>query len=124
MFNIQASELSLKQPWLIVLYKFLEKWRAQNDNRFPKNYKEKSELRDLIRNAMEKDEENYEEAIKAVNTSFGSGLPSANLKKLFDDDKCNNLNQSVIYLIYFLIFAIFLCNYLCYYCIFRVLHFG
>lgn len=44
---------------------------------------------------MIKDEENYEEAIKAVNASFGGGKPSANLMKIFDDECCNNLTKHV-----------------------------
>lgn len=35
-------------PWLVILYKFLQKWSSANDNRMPKTYKEKTELRNLI----------------------------------------------------------------------------
>lgn len=44
---------------------------------------------------MTKDEENYEEAVKAVNSSFGGGKPSSDLMKIFDDECCNNLTKNV-----------------------------
>lgn len=70
-------------------------WREQNENRLPTTYKEKSQIRDLIRSHMTADEENFEEAIKAVNSSFGGGKPNSSLKKIFDDDCCVNLNKKV-----------------------------
>jgi amyloid beta precursor protein binding protein 1 len=68
-------------------------WRAKNDNRLPNNYKEKTELRNLIRSSMTADEENYEEAIRAVNSSFGGGKPNSNVQKILDDECCVNLNK-------------------------------
>lgn len=95
--HLESTELSHKVPWLVVLYKYLQKWRLENGDRLPENYKEKSALRDLIRSGMTKDEENYEEAIKAVNTCFGGGKPNAHLIALFSDPKCDNLGENVCY---------------------------
>uniref|UniRef100_A0A7G3AQV1 NEDD8-activating enzyme E1 regulatory subunit n=1 Tax=Lutzomyia longipalpis TaxID=7200 RepID=A0A7G3AQV1_LUTLO len=91
--HVDSVELSPKVPWLVVLYKFLQEWSKDKPHAVPKVYKEKSELRDLIRGAMKKDEENYEEAIKAVNSSFGGGRPSDTLRKLLDDPECLNLKK-------------------------------
>lgn len=44
---------------------------------------------------MTKDEENYEEAIKAVNSSFGGGKPNAQLTELFEDNCCTDLTKDV-----------------------------
>lgn len=44
---------------------------------------------------MSKDEENYEEAIKAVNSSFGGGKPSPSLVEIFEDGNCKDLNKNV-----------------------------
>lgn len=44
---------------------------------------------------MSNDEENYEEAIKAVNTAFGAGLVSPTIKAILDDDACENINKQV-----------------------------
>lgn len=90
--HLEAAALGPKQPWLVVLYKFLKQWSALNGNRMPATYKEKSELRKMISGAMSKDEENYEEAIRAVNTSFGGGRPGDDLRALFDDPSCQQLH--------------------------------
>ncbi|CAG2119683.1 unnamed protein product [Medioppia subpectinata] len=84
---MSRKELS-QTPFLVILYKYLLKWR-QHFNRkpkdLPKTYKEKNELKKLIRedidvlkdNLKSKSEdedfkdldlENFEEAIKAINT--------------------------------------------------------
>lgn len=44
---------------------------------------------------MNKDEENYEEAIRAVNSCFGGGKPNSNLQEILNDDACNNLDTKV-----------------------------
>lgn len=105
-------------PWLLVLNKYMQQWKAENNDRLPSNYREKSQLREMIRNGMfcllplngldgecfifgfslsgmTNDEENYEEAIKAVNTSFGGGKITSSLKAIFEDDACKNLNKHV-----------------------------
>lgn len=93
--HLDESELSLKVPWLVVLYKFLAKWKDSHDDRVPSTYKDKCELRQLISQAMTKDEINYEEAIKAVNSCFGGGKPSTDLLSIFDDDSCQKLVKGV-----------------------------
>lgn len=70
-------------------------WREQNDNRLPKTYKEKIQIKDLIRSNITAEEENYEEAIRAVNSSFGGGKPSSSIQKILDDECCVNLNKNV-----------------------------
>lgn len=89
--HLEQSSLGLKVPWPVVLYKFLKQWSVANGGRMPTTYKEKCELRKMISGAMTKDEENYEEAIRAVNTSFGGGRPSADLLALLGDGSCMEL---------------------------------
>jgi NEDD8-activating enzyme E1 regulatory subunit len=91
--HLSEAPLTSKIPWLIVLYKFLQKWSDLNEQRMPKSYKEKTELRETIRLAMTADEENYEEAIRAVNSSFGGGVPNATVSEIFNDDCSKNLNK-------------------------------
>ncbi|TKS70264.1 NEDD8-activating enzyme E1 regulatory subunit APP-BP1 [Collichthys lucidus] len=64
-------------PWIIVVAKCLEKWLSEHNCQLPKNYKEKEAFRQLIRegilkkeNGVPEDEENFEEAIKNVNTAL------------------------------------------------------
>lgn len=71
-------------------------WQEQNENRLPVTYKEKTQIKDLIRSKVTAEEENYEEAIKAVNSSLcGGGKPNSNLQKLMNDECCVNLNKYV-----------------------------
>ncbi|XP_071547570.1 NEDD8-activating enzyme E1 regulatory subunit [Panulirus ornatus] len=59
-------------PYVVILYKYLQQWNQQH-GRPPKNYKERKEFIELVRAGMRvknngEAEENYEEAVKAVNT--------------------------------------------------------
>lgn len=92
--HMDTVELSLKVPWLIVLYKHLQEWSQKNEGRVPQTYKEKVELKELIRSLMKTDEENHEEAIKAVNSSFGGGRPSSAIRQIFNDTCCKDVDKS------------------------------
>lgn len=75
-------------PFVVILYKMLQFWRKNNDKReqeVPQSYKEKEQLRSLIRNKEKEvkdkfsDEDqrdldltNFDEAIKAVNSVLSS----------------------------------------------------
>lgn len=91
-----AANIALgpKIPWLIILYKHLEMFKAQHDGKLLSNYKEKSELRELIRSSMTADEENFEEASKAVNSSFGGGRVNSTIRDVLNDNCCINLNKN------------------------------
>lgn len=86
-------------PWLIVLYKYLQVWKSQHNGEPPKNYREKNQLKDLIREGIRRnedgvleDEENFDEAIKSVNTALvPTRVPTA-VENLFSDNECVNLH--------------------------------
>lgn len=97
-------------PYLVVLYKYLQKWRQQFNKRsidLPTNYREKNELKAIIIEGMKElkvslksksedeelrdlDLENFEEAIKAINTVLISSdyIPSET-KAILNDPKLN-----------------------------------
>lgn len=88
-------------PYLVILYKYLEKWILEHGT-FPKTYKDKQLLKDMIKGGMRRDEndssnseENFEEAIKAVNTSIRSSDILDNVKNILNDDCCINLTAKV-----------------------------
>uniref|UniRef100_A0AAG5DDM8 NEDD8-activating enzyme E1 regulatory subunit n=1 Tax=Anopheles atroparvus TaxID=41427 RepID=A0AAG5DDM8_ANOAO len=91
--HMADAELTNKVPWLVVLYKILYEWVAAHDGKFPSNYREKLELRELIQSKMDGEKENFEEAIRAVNSSFGGGIPSSSVLAILDDDRCVNVNK-------------------------------
>lgn len=44
---------------------------------------------------MQSNEENYEEAMKAVNSCFGGGTPNSRLNEILTDSNCVYLNRQV-----------------------------
>uniref|UniRef100_A0A674MC86 NEDD8-activating enzyme E1 regulatory subunit n=1 Tax=Takifugu rubripes TaxID=31033 RepID=A0A674MC86_TAKRU len=87
-------------PWIIIVAKYLEKWLSEHNCQPPKNYKEKEAFRQFIRegirkneNGVPEDEENFEEAIKSVNTALTpTKIPSV-VKDLFNSEQCNNVTS-------------------------------
>ncbi|XP_077686901.1 NEDD8-activating enzyme E1 regulatory subunit isoform X3 [Eretmochelys imbricata] len=87
-------------PWIVIVAKYLAKWYSEKSELIPRNYKEKEAFRELIRqgilkneNGIPEDEENFEEAIKNVNTALNvTKIPSC-IEDIFNDDRCINLTQ-------------------------------
>lgn len=86
-------------PWIIVVAKYLERWCEEHNNQLPKTYKEKEAFRELIRQGLLKnddgtpeDEENFDEAIKNVNTALNPTKVPSNVEELFKDQRCTNVN--------------------------------
>ncbi|XP_040185601.1 NEDD8-activating enzyme E1 regulatory subunit isoform X2 [Rana temporaria] len=87
-------------PWIVIVAKFLEKWRRENAGQIPKSYKDKEAFRDLIRqgvlkneNGVPEDEENFEEAVKNVNTALNVTKCPGHIEEIFSDDRCTNITQ-------------------------------
>ncbi|MCJ1436487.1 hypothetical protein MMC27_005866 [Xylographa pallens] len=82
-------------PYLLVLLYFLDEWKAQNDGRYPENYKEKAALRSMVVNGARQDnpeggEENFDEAVGAVLKSLNPPSISNGLREVFQADHCQN----------------------------------
>lgn len=103
--SINLDDLSFKDhshvPYLLILYKFLERW-ILNKRELPKTYKEKYQLKQMIEEGMRRDEsdtrnseENFEEAIKAVNTCIGHTEIPDNVMNILNDNQCINLTAKV-----------------------------
>ncbi|XP_069509303.1 NEDD8-activating enzyme E1 regulatory subunit isoform X2 [Ambystoma mexicanum] len=78
----------------------LDGMERKNNGQMPKNYKEKEAFRAIIRqgilkneNGVPEDEENFEEAIKNVNTALADTKIPSNIDEIFNDDHCANLSQ-------------------------------
>ncbi|CAI2732209.1 unnamed protein product [Schistosoma spindalis] len=100
-----TSEKLCHTPWLIIVYVFLQKFISVHGH-FPRNHKEKAEIKDMIsKGAVElwsqlrKREnnldssfvlENFQEACQAVNTAVLPTTIPENVKKLLEDDRCND----------------------------------
>ena len=71
-------------PYLVILYKCLQKWKEAHCGATPKNYREKQEFKELVKSGIRRnadgvpeEEENFEEALQAVNTALNpTRIPS------------------------------------------------
>ena len=89
-------------PYLVLLYKYLMLWRSSHGGEIPRVFKEKLAFKELVRSGIRRNEElvpkfeeNFDEAINNVNNSIiPTNIPSE-IKKLFEDEKCLNLNSNV-----------------------------
>lgn len=79
--SFDIDSLDLKDhghiPWIVILYKAVHKWQLTNQSRWPMSRKEKNEVKEIINGFGRKDEndipieeENFEEALRAVNTAL------------------------------------------------------
>ncbi|KAG7315001.1 hypothetical protein KOW79_021089 [Hemibagrus wyckioides] len=82
-------------PWIIIISKHLEKWLSEHDFQLPKSYKEKEEFRQLIRdgirkneNGVQEEEENFDEAIKNVNTALNPTKICSSVEEIFSSEQC------------------------------------
>uniref|UniRef100_A0A8V0XWP7 NEDD8-activating enzyme E1 regulatory subunit n=1 Tax=Gallus gallus TaxID=9031 RepID=A0A8V0XWP7_CHICK len=87
-------------PWIVIVAKYLTKWFNEKSDQLPKSYKEKEAFRQLIRqgilkneNGTPEDEENFEEAIKNVNTALNTTKIPRCIEEIFNDDCCVNLTE-------------------------------
>lgn len=103
--SIDLDSLDLKNhshtPYVTILYKYLQKWLENHDD-IPKNYAEKNEFKKMIKSGIRKDEdgtpleeENFEEALKAVNTCICPTNVPSSIKEVLNDNSCINLNSKV-----------------------------
>ncbi|XP_078361000.1 NEDD8-activating enzyme E1 regulatory subunit-like [Oculina patagonica] len=88
-------------PYVVLLLKYLNKWKAEHDGRPPQNYKEKDLFKKMLRggilvnkDGVPEEEENFDEAIKAVNTALVPTRIPSEVSKIFSDDACSNSIQS------------------------------
>ncbi|XP_033842439.1 NEDD8-activating enzyme E1 regulatory subunit [Periophthalmus magnuspinnatus] len=87
-------------PWVVIVSKYLEKWLSEHDGQLPKTYREKEAFRQCVRegireneNGVPVDEENFDEAIKNVNTALNpTKIPTA-VQDLFNSEQCNHINN-------------------------------
>lgn len=108
--SIDLDALDLKDhshtPYVTILYKYLQKWLATHED-LPKTRDQKNEFKEMIRDGIRKDEngipigeENFEEAIRAVNTCIRHTTVSGGIKEILNDNSCINLTSKVIIFLY------------------------
>lgn len=76
-------------PYVVLLLHHLDKWRAEHDGEYPTEYKTKVEFRKSVAAAArtssaEGGEENFDEAVAAVNRNVKKHQLESTLKEVFD----------------------------------------
>jgi len=88
-------------PFLVVLYKALERWQEQTGQKWPKNYKEKCQIKEIVRSLILKNEdgvpvqeENFEEALTNVNNVFSGTFVPFDVRNVLDNPMADHPLQS------------------------------
>lgn len=85
-------------PFIVLLMKWAQSWRDSHNGELPKSYAEKKQFKELLRqgirindkgNPME--EENFDEAIKSVNTALVPTAIPSTVATLLSSSSCTNL---------------------------------
>ena len=85
-------------PFIVLLMKSAQTWRDAHNGELPKSYAEKKQFKEMLRQGIRindkgkpMEEENFDEAIKSVNTALvPTSIPSS-LATLFNSSSCTNL---------------------------------
>ncbi|XP_075229316.1 nedd8-activating enzyme E1 regulatory subunit APP-BP1 [Lycorma delicatula] len=104
MNSIDMSKMELKDhahvPFVVPLYKALLEWKCNHGNLLPTNYKEKEAFKSIIRKGIKVDEhgnpeseENFEEALRAVNYVVVPTTIPSSVKEILNDNSCINLTS-------------------------------
>ena len=89
-------------PFLVLIFKYLREWSGQNEGRYPSKYKEKKELKELIRKGIRinsetggpETEDNFEEAMNSLNTALTETKIPSNTQAILNDPLCDQLTPS------------------------------
>lgn len=78
-------------PYLVILYKGLQKWKTQN--KFPTNYKEKKAFKAFLEDEIKGDniateEDNFDEALKNINHKVVPTKIPLEVQAIFEDPMC------------------------------------
>ena len=92
--NVQHGNV----PFLIILLKYLEVWKTSHNGSIPKTYREKVELKEMLRAGIRSseegvplDEENFDEAIKNVNSMVLTTQIPSQVQSLLEATTCTSI---------------------------------
>lgn len=83
-------------PYVAILIRYIRKWAEEKGDptAFPSTYQQKKELKALIHaGKRSSDQENFEEAITAVNSVVQSRKVPSTIIDIFNNVKCNKIND-------------------------------
>ncbi|KAJ9090408.1 NEDD8-activating enzyme E1 regulatory subunit, variant 2 [Entomophthora muscae] len=91
-----SSEQHGNIPYAAILIRYIKLWAKEQEEgtTFPTTYKQKQELKKLIKSGMlSSDEENFEQAIAAVNSMVQARKVPSQVLAIFQNPKCQNINE-------------------------------
>ncbi|XP_076370539.1 nedd8-activating enzyme E1 regulatory subunit APP-BP1 isoform X2 [Tachypleus tridentatus] len=102
--SLNLDQMDLKDhshtPYVALLLKYIQQWQKENNGEIPRTFNEKKAFKEMIRKGIRineegvpDEEENYEEAIKAVNTALNATLVPVNVQNILNDTACENLSS-------------------------------
>lgn len=104
MDKVDLSTMDVSQlgnvPYLVVLFKCLQRWKSTHNDKFPHNYKEKKEFKTLIRQEMGTNEEgvpnedNIDEAVRNVNHKIVQTNIPLCVQDILEDPMCTNITPN------------------------------
>ncbi|XP_065072185.1 NEDD8-activating enzyme E1 regulatory subunit-like isoform X4 [Rhopilema esculentum] len=87
-------------PYLVIIYKYLEKWKNEHGGCWPKNFKEKTAFREMISQGVMKNdqgveelEENFDEAVKNVNNVLVNTKIPSHVNEIFNSHRCQHPSE-------------------------------
>jgi len=103
----RLSNMDLKDhghtPYPVLIYRYLKEWLKNHEGNLPANYKEKKVFKEEMLKGMRKrennpelyeDEENFEEAAKAVNTVLVKSSIPSNTRDIINDSAAENISAN------------------------------
>ncbi|XP_022197494.2 NEDD8-activating enzyme E1 regulatory subunit [Nilaparvata lugens] len=98
--SFDMTRLELKDhariPYVVPLYQALHAWIEQHSGAFPTTSKDKNELREMIKQGNknpDSEEQNFTEAIRAVNFAVRKTVVPKDVNDILNDNKCINLTS-------------------------------
>lgn len=93
-----SSEQHGNIPYAAILVRYIKAWAQTQEEgtTFPSTYKQKQELKKLIQAGMlNSDEENFEQAIAAVNSMVQARKVPSHVLAIFQNPKCQDIDDKV-----------------------------
>ncbi|KAI9801791.1 MAG: hypothetical protein M1825_003164 [Sarcosagium campestre] len=85
-------------PHVLLLLHYLDQWKQEHSGQPPRNYREKSLFRELVKsgartNNAEGTEENFDEAVAAVLKSLNAASLTSSVRDVLDAEECKSVDK-------------------------------
>jgi amyloid beta precursor protein binding protein 1 len=92
--NVDDSTLHSHIPWIVILLKVLEEWRATTGTDGPADYSAKKEFKKLVQSKNRGMEENFSEAYAQAHYAYTHPTVPAEVSAILKDPCCSNISAN------------------------------